>query len=374
MKVSESVSLTLEDFHFGMEAFGDSVVAGEAPHAGDFLAPGIEHIAELHQWREPATTERGDIGQEAACQLLAAFLISPLLEQAVAEPLFEAVNHFQGWVLPQIRRQALVLQNREVVAMAAHQGEQPAVFSSNRVKELPAGQKVMIDGADHVESIGHNLGVGEMLLHQRPVTDRQIHADQQDQILAFEALEIGFQGGLAAAQHDIMHLMVFQVTEGRGIAVPAGEEVFVDAQNLRAQTAGAFSRQQTQIPEKPALHGRTGDPLALPQAAPADAIEMLLANAAPERLGRAQPRLNPRKALPEAAAAGPAQPLARFQFQHAMPNSPAFMPRTAGAPVLRPQLLLAAMRAANLPGKAHRNANLTADFLNGGNLIIGQAQ
>ena len=60
-----------------MEAFGDSVVAGEAPHAGDFLTPGMENIAELDQWREPATTECTDIGEEAACQFLTAFLISP---------------------------------------------------------------------------------------------------------------------------------------------------------------------------------------------------------------------------------------------------------------------------------------------------------
>ena len=53
--------MTLEDFHFGVEFFGDSVVAGEAPHSGDFFAPGMEHIAELDQWREPATTERADL-------------------------------------------------------------------------------------------------------------------------------------------------------------------------------------------------------------------------------------------------------------------------------------------------------------------------
>jgi hypothetical protein len=75
--------LALQDFHFGMEAFGDSVVAGEAPHAGDLLPPGMQDMAELDQWREPATTERADVGKEAACQLLAAFLVSRFLEQAV---------------------------------------------------------------------------------------------------------------------------------------------------------------------------------------------------------------------------------------------------------------------------------------------------
>src|SRR5581483_5700496 len=186
-------------------------------------------------------------------------------------------------------------------------------------------------------------------------------------------MQIRFQGGLAAAQHDIMNLVVFQIAERRRVTVPAGEEVFVNAQNLRAYMAGALSRQQTQIPEKPALYGSTRDPLPLPQPATADAIEMLLANAAPERLGGAQPRLNTRKALPEAAAAGPAQPLARFQLQYAPPNSPAFMPRAADAPVLRPQLRLSAMGATNLPGNPHPNANLTGHFLNSGNLVVGQA-
>ena len=38
-----------------MKAFGNAVVAGEAPHASDLLAPGMEGVAECYQWREPAT-------------------------------------------------------------------------------------------------------------------------------------------------------------------------------------------------------------------------------------------------------------------------------------------------------------------------------
>jgi hypothetical protein len=37
-----------------MEAFGDAVVSGEAPHAGDFVSPFVEGIAELNQLGEPA--------------------------------------------------------------------------------------------------------------------------------------------------------------------------------------------------------------------------------------------------------------------------------------------------------------------------------
>ena len=47
VEVSETVGLALQNLHFGMESFGDSVVAGEAPHAGDFLPPGVKSMAEL---------------------------------------------------------------------------------------------------------------------------------------------------------------------------------------------------------------------------------------------------------------------------------------------------------------------------------------
>jgi hypothetical protein len=53
-----------------MKAFGNAVVAGEAPHGGDLLFPGMKCIAERDQGSEPATTEGGDIAEEAAGQLL----------------------------------------------------------------------------------------------------------------------------------------------------------------------------------------------------------------------------------------------------------------------------------------------------------------
>ena len=44
MEVAKAVGLALEDFHFGVEALGDSVVSGEAPHGGDFVLPGVERV------------------------------------------------------------------------------------------------------------------------------------------------------------------------------------------------------------------------------------------------------------------------------------------------------------------------------------------
>src|SRR6185312_3872285 len=130
--------------------------------------------------------------------------------------------------------------------------------------------------------------------------------------LLFETRQIAFQRRLAAAQHDIMNFVVFQIAERGCISVPAREEVLVNTQDLRAGAAAAFPGQQLQIPLKPALNGGARQTLAFGEATAADAVEMLLTHATPKRLGRAQARLNPRKPLPEAAAAGPAQPLARF--------------------------------------------------------------
>src|SRR5436305_11083976 len=106
-----------------------------------------------------------------------------------------------------------------------------------------------------------------------------------------------------------MDFVVLQIAKRRGVPVTPGEEVLIDAQNLRTSAADPFPGQQLQIPLKPAFHRGARQTLALGQGRAADAVEMLLADAAPKRLCGSYTRLNPRKALPEAAATRPAQPL-----------------------------------------------------------------
>jgi len=52
LEVSKAVSAALDELHFAVEALGDAVVFGEAPHAGDLLAPGGESLSQGEQWRE----------------------------------------------------------------------------------------------------------------------------------------------------------------------------------------------------------------------------------------------------------------------------------------------------------------------------------
>ena len=91
-----------------------------------------------------------------------------------------------------------------------------------------------------------------------------------------------------------------------------GEEVLIHAEDLRTGRADPFPGPQLQIPQKPAFNGGARKTLALRQSATADAIKVLLAYAAPERLGGAQARQNAGEPLPEAAAAGPALPFPRL--------------------------------------------------------------
>ena len=90
----------------------------------------------------------------------------------------------------------------------------------------------MVHQTDDVEAIGYNARIREMLADHGPVDAGQIHADDADRVLAGKALEVGLQGGLTAPQNHIEDLVMAQVAERRGIAVPAREEMFFDPEHL----------------------------------------------------------------------------------------------------------------------------------------------
>ena len=52
VEIAKAVGLALKDLHFGVEALGDAVVAGEAPHRGDLGRQEVKGLAELHQLRQ----------------------------------------------------------------------------------------------------------------------------------------------------------------------------------------------------------------------------------------------------------------------------------------------------------------------------------
>src|SRR6185437_8430178 len=94
-EVSEAEGLATDELHFVVEAFGDAVVAAEAPHGGDLTGPGMQRVAELHQLRQASLPQLVDGAEEAWRQLGALFASAVFLQQQVAQPLFEEKPHSQ---------------------------------------------------------------------------------------------------------------------------------------------------------------------------------------------------------------------------------------------------------------------------------------
>ena len=63
---TEPVRSPLYQFHFSVEALRDAVVAGEAPHAGYFLAPVSQRLCEGEGWLKAAVAQLLDKGEEFA--------------------------------------------------------------------------------------------------------------------------------------------------------------------------------------------------------------------------------------------------------------------------------------------------------------------
>ena len=57
LKVTKAVGLALQHFHLGVKAFGDAVIAGEAPHGGDLHRPGGQGLPQRHQLRQAAVAQ-----------------------------------------------------------------------------------------------------------------------------------------------------------------------------------------------------------------------------------------------------------------------------------------------------------------------------
>jgi len=86
----------LEDFHLGVEALCDAVVASEPPHGGNLGDPGRERLAELYELSQAGLAQLVQRFEEAFGERLALLAGTVFFEQQVAEALFESVDFPQG--------------------------------------------------------------------------------------------------------------------------------------------------------------------------------------------------------------------------------------------------------------------------------------
>ena len=212
---------------------------------------------------------------------------------------------FQRRLLDQVGQQSQFLLGFEIVAMPAHQRHQSAVLGADRIDLPPAGQEVVVDQADHMEPVGHDQRVGEVFSDDGTVDRRQVHTDHQHLLFAFQMKEIRFQRRFRAAQRDVVDAVILQIAEGGGIALLAGEEVLIDAQNLGAQQRMVLADLTLQAAEEVALHGSGPDAPPPAETTPVDAVQVLLKHHLLETLTGALEGLNAGNALAETSGRSP---------------------------------------------------------------------
>lgn len=89
-----------------MEALGDAIILGEAPHACQLLLPDAERPAELLEGIDADLFEIRDLPQQQRDQPPALPCGACLLQQKSAQALLEDVDRLDGGVFAQVRLQA----------------------------------------------------------------------------------------------------------------------------------------------------------------------------------------------------------------------------------------------------------------------------
>ena len=98
LEVSKAVSAALDEFHFAVEALGDAIVFGEAPHTGDGLSPRAEGIGQGDQGIETALGALLDKVEELSGKRAAFPTPAVLLIKESADTVHEAVKRLQSGI------------------------------------------------------------------------------------------------------------------------------------------------------------------------------------------------------------------------------------------------------------------------------------
>jgi hypothetical protein len=143
---------------------------------------------------------------------------------------------------------------------------------------------------------------------------------------------------------------MLQITEGGGVALSSGKEVFVNAQFFRARFSAHLGSLQMKEVMEPTLNSGRTDTLAFSQSFAADPIEVLPKDLSAKWFGAASTRQDCRKPLVEVPSACQAMVLQCLQMQTTMPHPPCLMAQLAYEPILLSQMFTPASRARYRPG------------------------
>src|SRR5690606_41564572 len=105
--------------------------------------------------------------------LLGSLSFQALHHQEAIQLLLGEVQRPQQRLLSQVPMPVLLLHGSQLPMMTAHQAEQPTGHATFRVILLPELQEVLVHQTHHVEAVGHDDGIGEVLLSDATVRFRR---------------------------------------------------------------------------------------------------------------------------------------------------------------------------------------------------------
>jgi hypothetical protein len=127
--------------------------------------------------------------------------------------LFKPVDHSDGRELLKICLQSGDLPWFQIVAMTPHQTEQTPALASVWIDFPPARQEVMHDQPNYMEAVGHDAGIGKLLLHQRAIRAGQVHAHHLHPIPSRQFGQVRLQRRFATAEHHIKYRVPLQIAQ-----------------------------------------------------------------------------------------------------------------------------------------------------------------
>ena len=348
-----------------MEAFGDGVVFGEAPHQSDGFDPLLESSGERLQGSQSGVIEVPDMQQECF-EMLAALLsgLSFVLHEG-SQSVHLLIDGFDGGILFEEAVSAQALLRSEFFRGFAQGGEAAAPVSDLRGDGAHELDTVLVDQANGVEAVGDDFGLGEPLANEPSVGTGQVDADQSDAFAAFESAQEAGQVFLTPAWADLEDTVIFQVAEGRAEALSLVQGMLVDAQIQGAVQTDAFTGlADGKLLVDPSDGGLT-ESMPPAQGTGTDALLVLLVDMIAEGLGAVPVRPHSGQFGHEAAPAAGALQAPRPDDQFALMTKAAQVPRPALIPPLTAGPRGPAVRARlrlQLPSKLDMHAHLLFIF------------
>ena len=124
-EVFKAVGTGLDEFHFAMEAFGDAIVFGKAPHGRQRFSPARERLSQSEHGGEATDFELINESEEFLSQRAAGTLCLVLNIEESAEPMHGVIERLESRIFGKEPLEAQAVSSRELV-FSLTQGRQRA--------------------------------------------------------------------------------------------------------------------------------------------------------------------------------------------------------------------------------------------------------